>query len=1272
MEKSGDKFTGDVEKASPKLNFFLTHRSESQISSPDFYSGTVEAMATCREYTIVLKSPNSAIRIYDSNAKMVPDLHLYSSGNFTVGWSALAERLNVRAITKHKTSMPDTISLEELSINIRCFAELKLSTEEMIILKNISADSEKSKNIHVSPNGKYIFLETMRGGFTTLATQDEQGILLPPKDWVRIDPYFRGTIPPDLEEQAKAANIGIKKEKLVGGKYRLVVTDIGINIVRVGETNDSLVFSEAIGLVENNTTIDPQNPNLLFYCQSDQPQGIFRLDLSGGDTKTWRSSLIKLPGKYDKVSDLQFDPTGNFLMLFSRKGLIILDKDNLNEVGIIHGAKRVVFGADHSVHVIDDVGHLVIYETNISELAQEIDKQRVARLAQGIQLDDIFDPKTPVIPESKPVDRNLEPFSNLQKSCWSRFNEIVSVITSQQGVDQAQATLSMLKDSLTQQGLKSEEINFVLQGIDDLIVTKETELINEDVRTTLASVQSRLAGNLSFGATSEIRGQIEKIKALDTRLEANLRQEVREVAQEFEQKSQELFQQRSGEITKDIQNLIDRTRTDLEGFTTKAQMDDWLEFRYPQLKSKLGFLARDIPLEAEETYKAILTARTELQSLADSFEDRFEREYAKVREKAAERTEATVNILLGDIDGLVARLEGKHFSDRKTAQLYLVSSPAKKTLEDEILALDTVDPELAKKLKQSLRVKISNVLYAIERRTLTQVAETGQQEVLFGQTLFPKWEAKVREKAQRQIGLTFDEDMQTHGPGVRASDILGDITVSIRSSTGKIEKVKLYEDKQNESEWKLGLLNYRGEPISPSYVTAREFVVVKREYDDWSKGERSQLKKKFAEQREILKTLYAQRQKVGERTPNIDSAWQERYRQALLEYSSFASEHHIPLLLRVDQILKAPEIEYSNGKGFVPEWQNHWVMDPQTQTDLEEMAQALKMQLDLQEGLLNLKGHAGTGKDVRIKMFCALTNRPYFGIDGTKWTTEFELSEDVMLESKGGASQTVKVPSAVLSGIRTPGAVVYFNEFNAMPEQAQIFLHALMDEKRSLTLKTSSGKTIRALPSVLLVSSMNPGYPGTFEPQFATRSRMVSLEIDYPPLTRKPDAADPNPNLPYDVSEALRVARSVDSLSDLTYEGNLEHNDFVKMWDHYVNGIDNDAQEPNGTQKFDIDTIIALIQFAHNLREDFIKIFEKSREARNALPVTQPITGRELRRAAYILSQMSPEEKATANPETVAKGLLARFFLTHIDKNEDRNRIFTAMQTWTSKKRMRI
>ena len=425
--------------------------------------------------------------------------------------------------------------------------------------------------------------------------------------------------------------------------------------------------------------------------------------------------------------------------------------------------------------------------------------------------------------------------------------------------------------------------------------------------------------------------------------------------------------------------------------------------------------------------------------------------------------------------------------------------------------------------------------------------------------------------------------------------------------------------------------------------------------------------------RNELRELYSQRQKPDEREAGPDEEWQKQYRQKLEVYSKYYAEHNISLLKRVDQVAGEPQIEETNGKGSVPEWQSHWVVDGETEKNLEKMAQVFQMQLTLHEGLLNLKGHAGTGKDVAVKMFAARTNRPYFATDCSKWTTEFELSEDVALESKDGASQTVKVPSAVLNGITTPGGIVYFNEINSMPEQAQIFLHSLMDEKRALTLKTSSGKVVKADPSVLLVGSMNPGYPGTFDPQLATRSRMVDIEIGYPNLMREAGPDDTNSNPAYTASEALRIAREVDSLSDITYESDPKRNKFVQIWDRYINGIDNGAQEPTGEQKFDIDTILSLVQFADKLRGFFVRRFEKTLSPSGKsteLDVSQPITGRDLRRCAYKLSQMKAGEKATANPESVAREFINELFVSHIDKTVERDKINTAMSTWTSQKRM--
>ena len=57
---------------------------------------------------------------------------------------------------------------------------------------------------------------------------------------------------------------------------------------------------------------------------------------------------------------------------------------------------------------------------------------------------------------------------------------------------------------------------------------------------------------------------------------------------------------------------------------------------------------------------------------------------------------------------------------------------------------------------------------------------------------------------------------------------------------------------------------------------------------------------------------------------------------------------------------------------------------------------------------------------------------------------------------------------------------------------------------------------------------MNPGYPGTFDPQFATKSRMVSVEVGYPTLLRKNTAGDTNKNPPYSASKrCVLLVRSI-------------------------------------------------------------------------------------------------------------------------------------------------
>ncbi|XOU94848.1 MAG: AAA family ATPase [Candidatus Kerfeldbacteria bacterium] len=1281
--KQGETETHEEHELSlPELKLNQLVRSENPIDgrSDGRSSGTgrevepqkIEAIQPWNNYTIVSLERGSDIEIYDENAKKITDIQSnITNKTITSGyWSDSSSKLHSKSYIAKKSSTNNQISVDDIPIELRGQARKALGTNNMINIRSGGIDNETVSNVAVLPDNNLVMF-SKDGAVITLVTKNEHGVELAPRDWKRLNP--KDEYSEELRENLERV-VGEQEGYVeINGEYSVQITDIGINIMKNDDPKGQPIYTETIPSVERNIAVDPNNSNIFYFSRTSSPREIRMIDLGGNDETTGSFTSIgaPIPENYDSISNLQLDPKGNFFLFYSGDDLIVMTKDTLKEVKRESNLSHVDFDNNGNIRAIDKDGHLVIHEANFDELAGELDKHRIQSATADLNIDDIFTQQAAKNEQAGLDNKSMDKLDGVRDDLQTKFKEMLETVSTHEGLVQARDQFNTVRQKLQAGGLRSEEIDYVIEGLEKPIQDKEKMFAKEAADKALKLVRTKLEGGLSFGSISEIREILEDIKSQEGFLISDQRLELAKARTDLDSQIRELFEKRGGEVKKDIDELISKTKKDLESFETKMQMDDWLEFRYPQIKARLSSINHDIPFEADEIYKQVQEARTSLDLLAEEYEHKFKIEYAKVREKASERIEAHVDTLQQEISSLEDRLQAQGFKDRTAGEQYLGASEAKKYIETEIEALADDDPDAAKELKRMMKVRLSNALTEIERGGMTTIADTGKQMVSFGDTRFPKWESKVKEREERSVDIAFEEDSKTRGPGISAKDIQGDIILNINTGDGKNENVRLYEGMRDEQEWRLGLQSYKGESIPPSYITAEDFKNIKKKYNDWNHGEDSKLRQEWRDNRKILRELYSTRKKISERTDeDEDKEWQDKYSEAYKKFGTFCAENNIPLLQRINRIKNQPNIETSNGKGFIPEWQSHWVTDNETEDDLENMAGNLKMQMDLQEGMLVLKGHAGTGKDVRVKMFCNMTNRPYFGMDGTKWTTEFELSEDVMLESKDGASQTVKIPSTILNGIRTPGAVVYFNEFNAMPEQAQIFLHALMDEKRSLTLKTSSGKTIKALSSVLLVGSMNPNYPGTFDPQFATRSRMVSQEIGYPQMTREANPDDPNKRPMYDSSEALRIARGVDSLADLTFEASMDHNEFVKLWDQYVNGIDNGVDKPTLEQKFDIDTILTLVQFANKLREDFIKNFEKGTSSRKALPVTQPITGRELRRCAYTLSRMTTEEKTSSDPENTARELLEKYFLTHIDKKEDQEKIRKALKTWTSQKRV--
>lgn len=1264
----------------PELKVFQVVRSPEpvlEISPNKPIIGEIGIIQPHHEYTVVLAKNVKEIQIFNKQGRRIEGLA--NTQTMILDWPSYKKPGKIDVADESKSV------LHQDEIPVSSFPEYQQQA-----VRNMIQASETKKYIHLPEsawelgtynldlvttsegNGYVLFYQQNTYFWIGFQTKNENGVDLPPRNWKRFDfvDEWAKRWPQNIATEVRNLRIqDLTAIEQTENGYNVLALRDRLVVTKPGQKIEEAEFTDRVVGIGNNVCQDPRNRRVLYYCISENPRLLVKLDTTE-DPGSWVTETVDIPQEYKSIRNLRLDPTGNFFMFQSSGEFVILARDTLQEVQKIPKLYEGKLDEQGRIRGIDEKGHLVIYDVNFREVTQELEKRRVVRIAQGLAVD-LFKKE-----DAGAARVEVDQFQHLvtvKTDLETKFNEQLQAITAIGDISTVSEALGRLRTRLQSEGLQPAQIEFITRGIQDSIAGKQRLLAAPIVAQGLVDLNTKLAGNLTIAVITEAKGDLAKLKSLEGLVDDATRAQIRALENQFGQQSAELFRREGAVIGKDVDEMVTGVRTELEKMVSMPDFADWQEFRLPQLVSRLGSLANDCPLEAHETQKNILAARRSLQELSREYETRFKERYALVREKASQVLGERVELMRTDVDSLVDRLRARGFKDRTQVETYVRSSEALEALKTEIAELVNQNPDAARELDRELKVRIATIMSEVERGGLTSIAETGQQMILFGNTQFLRWEGKVQEKVQRHVDLVFIPDEKTKGPGISADKLLGDIGIMEINSRGKLEKKRLYEGMQDEDKWRYGSVSYRGEYIFPSYISQAEYRKIKQDYADWNKGDGSKIRRTLTEKRGALHEWYKQRQPRGERdTHNNDDQWGAKYRELLQDYAKFAADNHVVLLSRVDQLRNAPETEFANGSGYVPEWQSHWTTDETTEHYLEEMAKASKMQLDLQEGLLNLKGHAGTGKDVLVKMFANRTNRPYFAIDCSKWTTEFELSEDVVLEAEDGASKTVKVPSVVLNAIMTLGAVMYFNEINAMPEQAQIFLHGLMDEKRTLTLKTSSGKAVRTLDSVLLMGSMNPGYPGTFNPQFATKSRMVGLEIDYPPLYRERETNDPNPNPPISAAEALRVARQVDSLADFTYEANPEHNEFVKIWDKYVNGIQNGAQDLTPVQRFDVEAILTMVEFAQKLREGFILKFEKARASsipKGTLLVDQPITGREMRRMAYFLSKMSPEEKATANPEAVVRSLIERFFLSHIDKKDERDEIRTAMATWTSSKR---
>lgn len=270
--------------------------------------------------------------------------------------------------------------------------------------------------------------------------------------------------------------------------------------------------------------------------------------------------------------------------------------------------------------------------------------------------------------------------------------------------------------------------------------------------------------------------------------------------------------------------------------------------------------------------------------------------------------------------------------------------------------------------------------------------------------------------------------------------------------------------------------------------------------------------------------------------------------------------------------------EYFRGiKRKVPDFDEHWRITDFHMGKLEEIAEALNLQIVNHRGILILQGEAGTGKNVLVDMLANLSNREVIQIACNENTIKEDLTYEFYYDPEKG---TYKLPSKLVEGIQTPGTIILLDEINALKPGIAKMMNSLFDYRRKIYLpEGGKEREIITDPTVIFVATMNPqNYGGVnrLSPEVKSRARVV--DIDYAPFEEMRGG-----RTHYRSDEAEMLGGYMEKL------GSLKQNELKLAWDYVINrdttnGADRILQGDPAIEA-DIRRIYDVIRVANRLRD---------------------------------------------------------------------------------------
>lgn len=280
---------------------------------------------------------------------------------------------------------------------------------------------------------------------------------------------------------------------------------------------------------------------------------------------------------------------------------------------------------------------------------------------------------------------------------------------------------------------------------------------------------------------------------------------------------------------------------------------------------------------------------------------------------------------------------------------------------------------------------------------------------------------------------------------------------------------------------------------------------------------------------------------------------------------------------QIDRYRKEADEYFSRIKRKVPDFDyDHWRITDFHMGKLEEIAEALNLQIVNHRGILILQGEAGTGKNVLVDMLANLSNREVIQIACNENSVKEDLTYEWKYDPKKG---TYEIPSRLIKGIQVPGTIILLDEINALKPGIAKMLNSLFDYRRRIYLPGGEQEQeVITDPTVLFVATMNPqNYGGVnrLSPEVKSRARVV--DIDYPPFEEMRGG-----RTHYRSDEAEMLAGYMEKL------GTLKQQEFKQVWNYVINrdttnGADRILQ---GDPEIETDTrrVYDVIRVANRLR----------------------------------------------------------------------------------------